>query len=92
MRQVSASWNIGGTARHLEHELGGFAFTGPGFYINKTSVLLVVPSQPHPDHPGKPWVQKWPTDAVFRAYVYDCPFSETIFADVAVAPVREDNR
>jgi hypothetical protein len=87
--QVDSDWSTMGTPEHLEQELNGFKFSGPGFYLTKTDTLLVAPLAPQSD----PW--QWRSDmspTAFRAYVYNCQFADTIFSRIAVAPVRSDTR
>lgn len=97
--QIGPDWTDFWTAAEVEREFSGdvqpfpsakFKFSGPGFYLSKTDTVLitVLPSTPV----GAEWNTNWPEDTKFRVDVYNVPFSETIFAAIAVAPTRQDDR
>lgn len=75
----------------------GFEFHGPGFYLTEKStylVLVVPPLRKKPPVDGL-WVastMKWPMGSLIKVYIWDCPFQETIFAQIWSAPVRFDGR
>jgi hypothetical protein len=69
--------------------LGGFKFTGPGWYINEDgSAMLVAPVEAK----VMPFVKNFGNDIKFRFYVYDRVNVCTIFNMIADAPVRVDKR
>lgn len=53
------NWNMQGSASHLESELSGFEFQGPGWYLTDTDTVLVLPGG---EHRGV---------ETFRAYVWN---------------------
>jgi len=82
-----------GTAAELQcaYASPGFEFAGPGWYLSKTAVALVVPeSAPSID---VAFSRRWPANARFT--LYEWPTRADIcgmFNAFVNAPVRNDNR
>ncbi len=90
--QVIPDHEFSGDALGISRNIGT-EFTGPGFYLNDTITILILP-HPSMDGPHDPltvWHTAQPHED-FRAYVWNVPISQTIFSMVAVAPVRKDER
>lgn len=66
-------------------------FSGPGFYLTSRDTVLVTPS-PADGIVSDVWQKKWPEDTLWNVSVYNLPFAETIFAVLAITPVRNDER
>jgi hypothetical protein len=93
MHQLLPDWRQFMTKKQFEKELN-VAFNGPGFYLSKTDTVIAIPS-----HFTKNvivteitettvWNQEWPEDTVFEVCVYNCPFHNTVFSQIALAPTR----
>lgn len=87
---VSPDWVMTGTAAHLEEQLTGFKFSGPGFYIRSTEFDLVTLVDPQPY--ATEWNQKQPKEALLKLHHYSCPFSDSVFGRHGTPPVRQDER
>lgn len=92
--QVTADWR-----QHMSEGVfndqfkGKLVFKGPGFYLGPADTMLVVPLPPNkPATIANVWHVKQPKDTIYDVHVYNVPFSETIFAASAAAPVRHDDR
>lgn len=90
--QVTADWR-----QHMSPSMfeGNFSqkFKGPGFYLGSKDTVLVVPLPPNePATIANVWHVKQPEGTIWDVHVYNVPFSETIFAASAAAPVRRDDR
>lgn len=85
--QVNADWSTRGTAAEAEKQLKGFKFAGPGWYITDMDCMLVIADERHPS-----WKQQWPEEQIFRFYIYNCPFHETVFGARELPPTLLDSR
>jgi hypothetical protein len=89
--QVTPDWQHSGTAESIAHQFKfdhkEFQFKGPGFYLSDTDTLVIVPRVEHPS-----FKKDWPKETVFTAYVYNTPFSGTVFSWNSIIPVRDDRR
>lgn len=93
--KVSPDWSITGTKEKIEKELPNFKFNGPGMYLTKTDTVLILTSPCTPlwkDGEYIGWKQKWPDETVFIVYVFNCPFQDTIYSQIALVPNRQDDR
>lgn len=90
MLQVNSAWSQIWTVKEVEHELSGFEFKGPGWYLSKDESLLVVPFERPNLGPGELWDHSSDNGERFHFYYYG-EFSGTIFADGFV-PTRQDDR
>lgn len=91
--QVRPDWSkCYNSKQGFEDDLG-LEFKGPGFYLTKTDTLLCVPLPP--DNPAtleNIWNVEQPAGTIYECNVYNLPFSQTIYAACAIAPVRLDER
>lgn len=67
-------------------------FKGPGFYLNDTDTLLIVPDTEDDPDAGKYWHIEQPEGTTYLALVYNSPYQETLLSILATAPVRADTR
>jgi hypothetical protein len=78
------------TIRSLEPELD-FAFKGPGFYMYDSHTILVVPNLAPADfdqyHDPNVWIQDYPEDQNYLAFVYEAEVTDTIFGHLAIPVV-----
>ena len=87
-------WTWTGTIQtFLDSHYSNLDFNGPGWYYtsNKEGTvdsLLVVPVDPSQE----PFAQKWPTDTVYRFFVYNGRNPAPVFGMLGNAPVRQDAR
>jgi len=87
--QTSPNWSKHYTAKDFTKEFG--EFKGPGFYLGKYDTVLVTANTPRLGIVSN-WKKKQPKDTIYRVDVYNTPFENTLFAIIALAPVREDKR
>lgn len=84
-------WHERYTASEMEKEFVGFEFKGPGWYLLKEQTMLVIPVARPLD---ELWNQKrdgmW--SEKFDIYMYDGWSPGEIFASIARAPTRVDQR
>lgn len=70
-----------------------FRFEGPGLYLYHNQCLIIQASlKTTLDRKGT-WLHKRHWDLLktkWIAYIWNCPFRETILRDVACMPVRQD--
>jgi hypothetical protein len=77
-------WTSRGTAKHIEEDLPGFKFSGPGWYFIGDDSILIVPSA----KTDTPWKNTWKKEAVFTYFVWNDRDAEGAFHAICLAPVR----
>jgi len=77
-------WSMIGSAEYAEKELQGFKFRGPGWYINKTDTLLVLPYAADDDGAQ--------CKDLYRVCVYNNRNPADAFNWIVNAPTRVDER
>lgn len=90
--QVNSDWRMHGTPEILSDQLLDFKFSGPGFYLTKESTILVIRENVREAAQRSPWDKEVHDGDTYTVHVYSCPFNATIFSQVAIAPVRQDDR
>jgi hypothetical protein len=85
--EFKPDWEETWTAAEAEHELDGFKFDGPGWYLTKTDAMLVVPCG---RLAANQWHQKGTEKESFRFYIYNGRHPGDAFNAIANAPVRLD--
>lgn len=96
--KVHADWSEKWTAEQIEGGLadvlgieGPFQFKGPGLYLGAEWTVLITANPDEGDDPGTEWNRR-SRHAIYPVYVYRASFSLTIFAGIAAAPIRIDDR
>ena len=99
MRDFLPDYTLLYTSHEAEHELKGFKFTGPGWYVTKTDTLLVVPDgdveytgSPALDTRRDPWKNAWKPGQKFWFFVWNGRNPGGVFDAVVHAPTRVDER
>jgi hypothetical protein len=107
MLKVEPDFTVTGSKEEIENTMGSsFKLNGPGWYITKTDTILALADydlepQERPTYTlhkvllfpaSSTWNQRVPDTAVWTIYVYNVPFGETIFSQIATAPTRKDDR
>jgi hypothetical protein len=97
--QVHADWSEKLTAEQMEARLAEaigrftpFKFAGPGLYMGQEWTVLIIADPDEDEPPGTEWNRRQSSNARYLVFVYRVPFSLTILASIAVAPVRHDER
>lgn len=92
MLQVLPDWYEHGSRSVLEAEAFGrnLIIDGPGFYLKNDQTILVIRHDPNTDHL---WAStSFLPDPVYSIYVWNSPYDQIIFSQIATAPVRKDER
>lgn len=93
--QFSWDWTQSySSSKDLVEDFGGvpnFQFRGPGLYLTPTDTALVIP-----EHDGitnkNIWDTEQPSGTIWRVFVWNCPFKDTIFSAANRPPTRMDQR
>jgi hypothetical protein len=80
-------WVSRGTAKHIEEDLQGFRFKGPGWYFMNGDSILIVPAV----RTDEPWKDTWPAKTVFTYFVWNHSEVEDSMHAIAIAPIRRDH-
>lgn len=91
MLQVNADYRMTGTRQELREKVSSdLEIDGPGLYLSDTDTVLVLRNdRRHSWNQGDKYDRE---NAAYVAYFYNCRFDETIFSQIATAPVRSDKR
>jgi len=86
--ETGCAWNMIGNKERIEQEFK-IKFKGPGFYLSNTDTLLIIPLN---TEFKKIWHQTQPENTQYYVEVWNTDFYNTIYAVIATAPVRLDDR
>jgi len=86
--ETACARKMTGNKERIEQEFG-IDFKGPGFYLSNTDTLLIIPLNTYIE---KTWHQTQPEDTQYYVEVWNTDFYNTIYAVIATAPVRVDDR
>lgn len=91
--EIRPDWSHVWRAKDAERELSGFKFEGPGWYLTKDDVLLVIPTGAR-DNQVHHWAHAghWDEEQLFQFYVYNGRSPIQAFNELANAPVKVDTR
>lgn len=95
--QFTPDWSAVWTLEEVQWELdihnssSGFKFSGPGWYLSKTDVMLVIPYKSN-NVSEDLFKQTWPDETKFEFHFYSNRNPGHLFGLIAHAPTRQDDR